>query len=97
MIKITHSFLLVSLSLLSGACASYSEKDEKNDMNDPGALDLILCEDPRPQMCTSEYDPVCGKLQDGSTITGSTGCTSCSDPKVVGYTKGACGIVSLDQ
>ena len=65
-------------------------KTEKIDLNEPGALDVILCEEPRPQICTREYDPVCATLKDGSTRTGATGCTSCSDPAVVGYRDGAC-------
>ncbi len=89
MLKVLRSFLLILLSLLSIACAT--TVDEKNEFNnEPGALDLILCEEPRPQICTREYNPVCGTLQDGSTKTGSTGCTSCSDPDVVGYKMGAC-------
>ncbi len=89
MLKVLRSFLLILLSLLSIACATtVNEKNEFN--NEPGALDLILCEEPRPQICTREYNPVCGTLQDGSTKTGSTGCTSCSDPDVVGYKMGAC-------
>jgi len=87
MLRVTRSFLLITLSLLSVACTSY---DEKDDMHEPGALDLILCEEPRPQICTKEYDPVCGTLKDGSVKTGSTGCTSCSDSEVVGYKMGAC-------
>lgn len=88
MLKVLRSFLLILLSLLSIACAT--TVDEKNNINEPGALDLILCEDPRPQICTREYDPVCGTLKNGSAVTGSTGCTSCSDPDVVGYKMGAC-------
>ena len=89
MLKLLRSILLVSLSLLSISCAT--TVDEKNEFNnEPGALDLILCEEPRPQVCTREYNPVCGTLQDGSTKTGSTGCTSCSDTDVVGYKMGVC-------
>ncbi len=88
MLKVLRSFLLILLSLLSIACAT--TVDEKNNINEPGALDLILCEDPRPQVCTREYDPVCGTLKNGSAVTGSTGCTSCSDSDVVGYKMGAC-------
>ncbi len=93
MLNILRTLLLASLSQAIISCASYADNTEKNDINDinePGALDLILCEEPRPQICTREYNPVCATLQDGSTITGSTGCTSCSDPKVVGYKMGAC-------
>ena len=95
MLKISRMFLLVSLSLLSVACATAYDKENEN-YNEPGALDLILCEEPRPQICTREYNPVCAKLHNGVSKTHSTGCTSCSDPDVVGYKMGACGIVSLD-
>ena len=78
---------IMTISLLLGACAS---NDEKSDIDEPGALDLILCEQPRPEVCTHEYDPVCGTLIDGSNKTGSTACTSCSDSSVVGYRSGAC-------
>ena len=84
---------LVLLSLLSVACAT--SYDNKNNLNQPGALDLILCEEPRPQVCTQEYNPVCATLRDGSTKTSSTGCSSCSDSEVVGYQMGACDLVFL--
>lgn len=95
MLKLLRLFLLVLPAVLTVSCATSS--DEKNDIKEPGALDVILCEEPRPQICTREYDPVCATLKDGSTLTGSTGCTSCSDPEVVGYKKGACSIVSIEQ
>jgi len=93
MLKVLCSFSLVSLSLLALGCATTST--EKNNLNEPGVLDVIICEEPRPQICTSEYNPVCATLQDGSTKTSSTGCTSCSDQEVVGYKMGACDMVSL--
>ena len=94
MLKILCLSLLASLSLLSIACTTTS--DDRNDINEPGALDVIICEEPRPQICTREYNPVCATLQNGSTRTGSTGCTSCSDQEVVSYKMGACGIVSIE-
>ncbi len=94
MLKTSALLYLFSLTILAVGCATTS--DEKNDINiEPGALDIILCEEPRPQICTREYDPVCAEFKDGSTKTGSTACTSCSDPDVVGYTRGACETVSL--
>lgn len=96
MLKVLRLLSLLSLGILTAGCATTSE--EENEINnEPGALDLILCEEPRPQICTREYDPVCATLKDGSKTTAATGCTSCSDPEVVGYKKGACGIVSIDQ
>jgi len=52
--------------------------------------EFTTCPEPRPQMCTREYRPVCAKLDDGSMKTYSNGCTACTDPKVVGYYQGAC-------
>jgi hypothetical protein len=80
--------LLVLAGSLVTACASENKKNEVND--EPGALDLIICEEPRPQICTREYNPVCATLKDGSNRTGATGCTSCSDHEVVGYRMGRC-------
>ena len=89
-------FLPVSLSLLSIACATTNDEMNKKKDYEPGELDLIICEEPRPQIFTREYNPVCATLKDGGARTGSTGCTSCSDSDVVGYKMGACGIVSLE-
>ena len=52
--------------------------------------EFTACKEPRPQMCTREYRPVCAKRADGSMKTYSNGCTACTDPKVVGYYQGAC-------
>ena len=49
-----------------------------------------VCNEPRPQVCTREYRPVCAKLEDGSRKTYGNGCTACSDPKVMGYVDKAC-------
>lgn len=94
MLKVLQLLPVISLGILAVGCATSS--DEKIDLNEPGALDIILCEEPRPQICTREYDPVCATLKDGSTRTGATGCTSCSDFEVVGYKVGACEAISLN-
>jgi alkaline phosphatase D len=49
------------------------------------------CTDPRPQICTMDYRPVCGMKSDGSQATYSNGCGACSDPEVVEYIEGECG------
>lgn len=96
MLKILRLLLWLSPAILLVSCATIN--DEKTKKNyEPGELDLIICQEPRPKICTREYNPVCATLKDGSTKTGSTACTSCSDLEVVGYKAGVCGIVSLDQ
>lgn len=49
-----------------------------------------VCTDPRLQVCTMDYRPVCGQLEDGSFKTYSNGCTACSVQAVIGYVEGAC-------
>ena len=50
----------------------------------------VVCKEPRPQICTQDYRPVCALLQDDSSKTYSNGCNACSDPEVTGYREGAC-------
>ena len=52
--------------------------------------EMIACTDPRPQVCTQDYRPVCAYLEDGSYKTFSNGCNACSDPAVNGYRQGPC-------
>ena len=52
--------------------------------------DLVLCTEPRPEICTQDYTPVCGQHKDGSRTTYSNSCTACSNPDVVGSLPGAC-------
>jgi hypothetical protein len=65
------------------------------------AADFVACDDPRPEMCTREYRPVCGARDTGvrcvTTPCPSTewktygnACTACSDPKVEGHRPGEC-------
>lgn len=48
------------------------------------------CQDPRPQMCTLEYAPVCGYLGNDQWREYSNGCSACSDSEVIGYVTGPC-------
>ncbi|MDH3401689.1 MAG: SgcJ/EcaC family oxidoreductase, partial [Chromatiales bacterium] len=61
----------------------------------------VVCQDPRPQMCTMDYRPVCGLRDTGIRCvttpcpstewkTYSNGCTACSDAQVFGYVIGEC-------
>lgn len=71
----------LALSLLAG-CQSPSQ-----DTNDPS---FASCPEPRPKVCTREYDPVCARRSDGSWTTLATGCTACGDEDVVGFRRGGC-------
>jgi len=48
------------------------------------------CEDPRPEVCTADYVPVCGTHNDGTQKTYSNACSACGVAEVQGYSEGAC-------
>ncbi len=51
---------------------------------------LVACVEPRPQMCTRQYDPVCGLTANNQYQTYSNACSACSDASVSGHSPGAC-------
>ena len=82
MIRTVRSFALTAIIglTLAGCAAETAQPDP----------DLTACRDPRPEMCTQDYRPVCAVLADGTRRTASNGCTACSDPEVTGWVDGAC-------
>ena len=71
------------IALLSLSCIS----SETAELDDPL---LVRCTEPRPQICTREYVPVCGVRSDGSTSTYGNGCGACGDERVIGHRPGEC-------
>jgi len=70
------------------SCADTANKE--NAAKQANTKVFTACSEPRPQLCTSEYNPACAKLKDSSMKTYATGCTACSDQNVSGYYPGAC-------
>lgn len=48
------------------------------------------CTEPRPQVCTYEHRPVCGRLEGGTFRTYSNACLACSSGNVTSWTAGRC-------
>ena len=71
----------LSIVLASSACSTRSLPD--------GAE---ACLDPRPQICTAIYDPVCAyrPATGMSPTTYASDCSACADPAVAGFVRGAC-------
>lgn len=51
---------------------------------------VMLCTEPRPQVCTQEYNPVCGQLAAGGWHEYSSPCNACAHDAVAGYETGPC-------
>lgn len=56
-----------------------------------GTGEAVICTpESRQPMCTREYRPVCGTLEDKTRKTYGNKCTACSDAKVVSHVDGKC-------
>ncbi len=72
------------------ACACTATDRKLADNNSKVEPEVTACEDPRPQICTMEYRPVCAMLDSAELKTYSSGCSACSDAAVQQYRPGAC-------
>jgi hypothetical protein len=76
-------FTVVALGLSLSACNGAA-------IPDTSSSEGVACVDPRPQVCTMEYNPVCAVLGDGSTKQYSSPCNACADDAAKSYLPGAC-------
>ena len=67
-------------------CAKSPAKDTQADIG----VEYTACTEPRPEMCTMQYDPVCARMKDGQRKTYASDCSACSDQLVIAYTLGEC-------
>jgi len=74
--------LLLAISHLA-ACAGGADKGAP-------AVALTHCGEPRPEVCTMEYNPVCASLASAEQRSYSNACSACGDPQVEAHRPGAC-------
>jgi hypothetical protein len=77
-------FLLLASAVLT-ACAGASSEQ-------PTGAELRQgCPEPRPQVCTLEYAPVCAFVgKQGTRKEFASGCSACGDASVSAYIPGPC-------
>ncbi len=51
---------------------------------------ITPCTEPRPNVCTREYFPVCGQLDSGDWQEYASPCNACAHDVVVAYAPGTC-------
>ncbi len=84
-----HALLLAVLLV---ACTPASDTHVA-DSPESEVISATVCTDPRPEICTMEYKPVCALHVSGELKTYSSGCTACSHQQVLRYQMGACEII----
>ncbi len=77
--KIRVLYLMTIVLLVSGCQSSSAQIENK-----------LVCKDPRPEICTMNYLPVCGFDSSNSAKTYSNACGACSDKNVDSYIEGEC-------
>ena len=85
----TRRLLLAAFALLMTVGSPVVGTSDTPEAED--AVPRSVCTEPRPQMCTREYRPVCGERKGMDGRTYGNGCTACADPEVIAYRPGACG------
>ena len=96
------TLMILAVSVVELACQSSPKKDSSTLLEPPSKhTKIITCKDPRPEICTKEYRPVCAEVDTGLRCvkapcaskdhkTYSNACTACADHKVFGYRFGTC-------
>lgn len=97
-------FYLLTVLLLAtclNACQSVEQTQTESPANATAQL-TSTCTDPRSQVCTMDFNPVCALRDTGVRCvkepcdeatewkTFANGCTACGDEKVFGHVEGAC-------
>lgn len=86
--RLRRPFLLCLFA--TGLCTCAPGADEGTEGGPSSEPGLRACTDPRPEMCTQQYVPVCARLSGGGSKTYSNACSACTDPSVEGSVPGRC-------
>lgn len=78
-------FVMATVMLCVLACAPAGSPTAESEL----LAGQTACPEQRSQMCTREYNPVCGSLVAGPK-TYSNACVACADPEVSAWQAGAC-------
>ncbi len=84
-LRILARFLLAPVAALWLGCAGGHDLEPK-----AHELAMTECVEPRPEICTREYRPVCGESIGGSKKTYGNACEACGDQNVVRHHAGEC-------
>ncbi len=85
-LKVLVIFGLVAVLQIAGCGEVAPASSKRTDV----AGGLTQCTEPRPEICTREYAPVCALLQEGTRRSYASKCVACSDQNVVAYKAGKC-------
>ena len=91
------SIRLVALGCLTvvTACTSlpadlFGQGSGDLEVSEVPVLQTVQCEEPRPKICTLQYEPVCAVMESGSINTYPSACNACADIAVSAWRPEPC-------
>ncbi|QIB66027.1 hypothetical protein [Kineobactrum salinum] len=84
-----RSLVFIGLLLALAGCGA-SQPPATPEVDQAADPAVVECSEPRPQVCTMEYAPVCARLLAGGEQTYSSPCNACADDAVASHSPGAC-------
>ena len=60
------------------------------EVSETPVLKTVQCEEPRPKICTLQYEPVCAVMESGSINTYPSACNACADIAVSAWRPEPC-------
>ena len=91
------SMRLIVLICLTGvtACTAlpanlFGQGADDIEITEATTLQTKSCEEPRPKICTMQYEPVCAMMESGSINTYPSACNACADIAVSAWRPEPC-------
>ena len=60
------------------------------EVSETPVLQTVKCQEPRPKICTLQYEPVCAAMESGSINTYPSACNACADIAVSAWRPESC-------
>ena len=83
------SIRLGILACLTGVTACIALPSDF-EVSETPILQAVQCEEPRPKICTLQYEPVCAVMESGSINTYPSACNACADIAVSAWRPEPC-------
>ena len=91
------SIRLVALGCLTAvtACTAlradlFGQGPPDVEVSETPGLRTVKCQEPRPKICTLQYEPVCAAMESGSINTYPSACNACADIAVSAWRPEPC-------
>ena len=87
---VTLAFLMALTACTSLPADFFGQGPGDLEVLETPILQTVQCEEPRPKICTLQYEPVCAVMESGSINTYPSACNACADIAVSAWRPEPC-------